>query len=631
MPQTEVTVTIENLAPENGTFITPVWVGFHDGTFDTYDRGRTASVGLERLAEDGDTSFISEEFNLSGSGSLDSTILGIEGIEGPLDPGETASATFTLDSDDPNSRYFNYASMVIPSNDAFIANGDPKAIPVFDREGNFIGADFIIYGDEVLDAGTEVNDEAQDSTAFFGQAEPDTGTDENGVVESHPGFIEDGPILSEDGSNENAPAAFTDADFTEPGYQVARISVRNTDEPLPPPPDLVEVTVTIESLSPENGTLLTPLWVGFHDGNFDTYDRGRTASAGLESIAEDGDATILSEEFLASGAGFVDGIIVGAGGATEGPIDLGETTNFTFTLDRSLASSRFFNYASMVLPSNDAFIANGDPGAIEIFDEEGNFLGADFVVSGSQVLDAGTEVNDEAENSTAFFGQAEPNTGTDENGVVKSHPGFEPGGRILSEPDFANADFTAEGYDVARITITTDDVPTVVPEVPEIDSGLVDLTEFSEQSVEASFAEVTSNASFDNTVGFYAIEDASGTVIDEFGNSLTPSDEGYTAAAIANSVIELDQNTTGSQQLPGGDLLAPYIIANGTTEDILDGDSGEETEPRAIAYFSFLDANLDGVEHIRFTGENTFTFEDQLGGGDLDFDDFRLQVEFDVV
>ena len=455
MPETNVTITIENLAPENGTFITPVWVGFHNGGFDIYDRGRPASPGLESLAEDGATDLISQEFLNNGNGTIDGTILGLEGVEGPIDPGEIVSQTFTLNSEDPQSRFFSYGSMVIPSNDAFIANGNETAIPVFDEEGNFIGADFIIYGDSVLDAGTEVNDEAENSTAFFGQAQPNTGETENGVVETHPGLIEGGRILSEDGSDPNAAAAFTNADFTEPGYQVARVSIRNDDE-LPPPPDLVEVTVTVENLSPESGTALTPLWVGFHDGGFDTYDRGRPSSPGLESLAEDGATDLISQEFLSSGAGFVEGVVAGDGGANPGIIDVGETTSFTFTIDRSLASSRYFNYASMVLPSNDAFIANGNPFSHEIFDAEGNFLGADFIVAGSEVLDAGTEVNDEAENSTAFFGQAEANTGETENGLVETHPGFNPDGRILSAADFANADFTAEDYQVARITVTAE-------------------------------------------------------------------------------------------------------------------------------------------------------------------------------
>ena len=461
MPETNVTVTVENLAPENGTFITPTWVGFHNGEFDTYDRGRPVSPGLESLAEDGATAGIAAEFIASGNGTVEGTLAGLSGVEGPIDPGETVSQTFTLDSDDPNSRYLNYASMILPSNDAFIANGDPLGVPVFDADGNFIGADFIVYGDRVLDAGTEVNDEAVESTAFFGQSAPNTGETESGVVELHPGFVADGRILTEDGSDENAVAAFTSADFTEPGYQLARISVRNTDEPLPPPPDLVEVTITVENLSPENGTALTPLWFGLHDGEFDTYDRGRAVSAGLESLAEDGATDGISSEFLASGAGFVDGTITGDEGGTPGIIDVGETTSLTFTVDRSLASSRYLNYASMVLPSNDAFVANGNPLAHQIFDAEGNFTGADFVISGSEVLDAGTEVNDEAADSTAFLGQSAPNTGETEGGVVTAHPGFDPAGRILSSTEFANADFTADDYNLARITVTTEDLPTV--------------------------------------------------------------------------------------------------------------------------------------------------------------------------
>ena len=469
MPETNVTVTIENLASEQGTFLTPAWVGFHNGEFDTYDRGRAVSLGLESLAEDGATEGISQEFLASGNGSVEGVLPGTEGVPGVIDPGEIVSETFTLDSENADNSFFNYASMILPSNDAFIANGDPASVPVFDAEGNFIGADFIIYGDRVLDAGTEVNDEAANSTAFFGQAAPNTGETEAGVVEDHPGFIAEGRILSEDGSDPNAMAGFTNADFTQPGYEIARVSIRNDDQ-LPPPPDLVEVTVTVENLSPENGTALTPLWAGFHDGNFDTYDRGRPVTSGLESLAEDGETSLISDEFLASGAGFVDGTITGDEGANPGVIDVGETTSFTFTVDRSLASSRYFNYASMVLPSNDAFIANGDPLAHEIFDAEGNFVAEEFTIAGDRVLDAGTEINDEAANSTAFFGQAAPNTGETETGVVTAHPGFDPEGRILSSPDFAGADFTESDYRVANVSFSIDGETEMTEETGENDN-----------------------------------------------------------------------------------------------------------------------------------------------------------------
>ena len=181
--------------------------------------------------------------------------------------------------------------MIIPSNDAFVANGDPTAHAVFNDAGEFIGADFEILGTEINDAGTEVNDESPMNTAFFGQAAPDTGDTEGGVITAHPGFaaMGSGGILDD--------PMFAGADFTQAGYRIARVKVERVY------PEPVHVKVTVENLAPENGTFLTPAWIGFHDGGFDSYDGGAAASAGLERIAEDGNPAGLSMEFIDSGAG----------------------------------------------------------------------------------------------------------------------------------------------------------------------------------------------------------------------------------------------------------------------------------------------------------------------------------------
>ena len=78
--------------------------------------------------------------------------------------------------------------MVLPSNDAFIANGDPQAHMLFDGEGELDFTQFSVGGDEVLDTGTEVNDELSANTAFFGQAAPDTGATERANVTLHAGL-----------------------------------------------------------------------------------------------------------------------------------------------------------------------------------------------------------------------------------------------------------------------------------------------------------------------------------------------------------------------------------------------------------------------------------------------------------
>ena len=214
---------------------------------------------------------------------------------------------------------------------------------------------------------------------------------------------------------------------------------------------LQQVTVSITNTAPESGTSQTPFWVAFQNG-FDTYDRGRPSSPGLESLAEDGDTALITKEFAFSGQGQVDGTIGDA------PIAPGETVHLTFNVDPTQGNADFFNYASMVLPSNDTFIANGNEFAHPVFDENGNLISLDFVVTGSQALDAGTEVNDEIPANTAFFGQQTPNTGVDQNEGVQLATGFLPSGSggILDDTMFANADYTAEGYEFVRIQVNSE-------------------------------------------------------------------------------------------------------------------------------------------------------------------------------
>lgn len=220
-----VNVLLSNVAPRNGSYQTPVWIGFHDGSFDTYDAGALASSlpipgssALERLAEDGNTGPLAADFSALGAGRVDATVAG---PNGPLAPGDVTSRAFLLDPSDPRDRYFSYASMVIPSNDAFLANGDPVAHPIFDAGGNFVGRDFFVAGPSAVnDAGTELNDEVPSNTAFLAQAAPDTGVTTSVGVATHPGFLPrgSGGILDDD--------RFRLSNFTLDGYPFLRVGFR---------------------------------------------------------------------------------------------------------------------------------------------------------------------------------------------------------------------------------------------------------------------------------------------------------------------------------------------------------------------------------------------------------------------
>ncbi len=176
-----------------------------------------------------------------------------------------------------------------------------------------------------------------------------------------------------------------------------------------------EIRVSVRNSSEAGGTALTPFFAGFHDNSFDVYDLGGVASAGLEALAEDGNNAVITAELMAADA---DAQAVNVAGS-RGPIASRELATATLMVDG--ASNGYLGVASMLLPSNDAFI--GTANALKLFDENGEFLGAQAVnFDGSRVRDAGTEVNTELD--AAFINQTAPNTGITENGVITVHPGF---------------------------------------------------------------------------------------------------------------------------------------------------------------------------------------------------------------
>lgn len=223
-----VVVTIENVQPSRGVFLTPPWIAIHDGNFDTYEGGAGASVPLggneiESLAEDGNNAPISATFDSVGIGAQ---AQGVAGPQGPLAPGDRASVTLNVDP--LTDRYFSYASMIIPSNDFFIANGNALAHEIFDGSGNFIGGGFIVSGDETNDAGTEVNDEIAGNVAFLNQGGPNVGDTENGVVTSPAaGFAAPGTFAYPNGVL-NYPV-FGNGDFNDPDDRVLSVSFRFVD------------------------------------------------------------------------------------------------------------------------------------------------------------------------------------------------------------------------------------------------------------------------------------------------------------------------------------------------------------------------------------------------------------------
>jgi hypothetical protein len=194
VPSVTLNVTVENLADADGLFFSPLWTAVHNGRFDIGSVGKRAErfPGLEMLAEEGNTSVISDYFR-SVSDGTDVTILAPGGFPGlpVFDPSEVVTETIEVENPQ-RDQFFSFASMVVPSNDAFIANLNPRQHRLFNRSGAFRGPVTIeLYGRDIWDAGTEVNYPEGGGAAFSTTGKDPMAPmemDENGRIHHHRGL-----------------------------------------------------------------------------------------------------------------------------------------------------------------------------------------------------------------------------------------------------------------------------------------------------------------------------------------------------------------------------------------------------------------------------------------------------------
>ncbi|NJK99221.1 MAG: DUF4114 domain-containing protein [Spirulinaceae cyanobacterium RM2_2_10] len=182
------------------------------------------------------------------------------------------------------------------------------------------------------------------------------------------------------------------------------------------------------------------------------------------------------------------------------------------------------------------------------------------------------------------------------------------------------------GFDdfIFSIQQTPEAPPLGVGNLQEENLEILDLS--SLPGVQASFT-VYREATFNNFVGFYRIDDVSGSI-----GGIAPGQAGYAQAAVESRIggIELsvaNQNVAQfSASLAGGALYAPFIIANADPLSFLTDNPDNFEGGLSNAYFVFAAANPDRVDHIRLLGDNIFGFEDLPGGGDFDYNDVILNA-----
>lgn len=389
-PANEYTFTITNHSGSFGTLVSPlsglVWVA-HDDTVTLFDDGGAASAELEALAEDGDTTPYE---TLLGGG-----VAGIDqfAVAAGAQPSEQITFTVTADA---AGRFLSFATMVGQTNDAFLAMA-PAGVALLEEDGtprdNQDIETEILASLGVWDAGTEANEApGVGLNQAPRQVAPGDGlADGNATIRRYsditndldaaglPGFL---TVVVED-------AAGGGLDY--------------------------DVTITNTSDTTAFPGVLSPAAWAVHDDTVMLFEIGTAASAGLEGLAEDGDAAGLEAE-LAGTAGVGTS---GVGGA--GPLLPGDSVTFTVTPD---ATNRFLSLASMIVPSNDAFVAF-DAGGIALLTAAGaqrtNEAIAADIAGQLAAWDAGTENNQAGGAGADMAPTGMANTGPSEGtGVVRN-------------------------------------------------------------------------------------------------------------------------------------------------------------------------------------------------------------------
>jgi hypothetical protein len=397
------TVTVENASASRGAIVTPVapvFYAVHNTDWSFYTAGEEASGGLETLAEDGSPmGLVDAHSGDDGTKTVAAATTATGADEpGPAGPGQAFEFDVEPNSSNP---HLSLAAMVVETNDAFLGlNGGP--VPLMEDGEMRSAADVqaeIRRRLAIWDAGTEAN---QVPGAGTNQAPRQ---DEAGQ----------GPT---DPNSEVRPYADSTNDLSgEMAGGFLDLSVQHGSGDN-------EFDVTVTNTSDEiayTGAVTPVLWATTQEG-VALFETGTEASSGLESLAEDGDPSGLAGELPGDVVGSSGVLSTPTGAEQEGPLMPGDSYKATITVDSSTPQ---LHVASMVVPSNDTFVALGETG-ISLLDDSGNRRAegdiASDIVGALSAYNAGTEADQAgAAGPDQAPRQEAPDTGPAEgNGTVHS-------------------------------------------------------------------------------------------------------------------------------------------------------------------------------------------------------------------
>ena len=417
------------------------------------------------------------------------------------------------------------------------------------------------------------------------------------------------------------------------------------------------VLFSVENLQPADGFFFTPVWAGLHSGDFDLFNNGERASAGLEVLAETGATGDLSAEFAARGRldTTVGGGPIAPGATVEGSIDIINPSAYPY-----------LSVASMIIPSNDAFFGNEVADAFQIFDADGNFTGPitiDFY--GEDLYDSGTEVNTAsgaAGFSLGFDGEGSGESTDDPTGTVGLHQdrlenivGIQTAAGTTIGSD--GSGFLEENEPIARITVYVGDAP--VEDAPA-DDAADDAADAPADDAADDAADAPADDAADDAADAPAddaADDAADAPADDAADDA--ADDGPARVEIVNlgferylevqpnvNVYTSNQSNTATEYylIPVDGLEDTYLIKSVSTGLYLHGNSGGEYNYNVnvvgpvddTAYWTFFEADNGGY-HLFNVGLERLLQADRDGfnvdtnGEVIEAMEFGLDVEWAII
>jgi hypothetical protein len=156
--------------------LSPLFFSVGSATFDIFQLGGTASLGIKDIAERGNATAMTNLAIAAGSQVQTHGVLGSSGLA----PGGMRTALINVDA---GNDYFSFATMLGRTNDAFIGESvSSQGLRLFNGSSP-LGFSVNIYGARVWDAGTEENTQSAADLGFLGGS--GNPADSNSMIRTH--------------------------------------------------------------------------------------------------------------------------------------------------------------------------------------------------------------------------------------------------------------------------------------------------------------------------------------------------------------------------------------------------------------------------------------------------------------